>query len=177
MQHIIIRNFRAVFARAFSTPRAKRKAPENAWITIWNYIHLARRRGLHLARNFTGNPCGINGGNAQFKPRYAARKSVEYRIWDCLRLTEYASSWSNGNDLVIRITINASVCFSAKSSLRFNIASNISPPKKRTSVAPRERYQKMYFPNQFFRVYSFICESSCHVTRYYQENINNSFKD
>jgi len=25
-------------------------------------------RGLYLARNFTGNPCDINGGNAQFKP-------------------------------------------------------------------------------------------------------------
>lgn len=76
--------------------------------------------GLYLAWNFAGNPCGINGGNAQFKPRCTGRKSVQYCIWDCLRLTEYASSWSNGTDSVIRITVNASSYFSAKSSLRFN---------------------------------------------------------
>lgn len=113
MQHIIIRNFQAVFARASSTPRAKRKAhlrrTHERYIT--SYTHLVQCRGLHLARNFTGNPCGINGGNAQFKPRRATRKSVEYHIWDCLRLTKYASSWFNGNDLIIRTTMNDQFAF------------------------------------------------------------------
>lgn len=69
-----------------------------------------------------GNPCGINGGNALFKPSlYRGAKACSIAFWDCLRLTEYDSSWSNGTNSVIHITANASACISAKCSLRFNI--------------------------------------------------------
>lgn len=122
---ITIRNVRASFMRSLNPRELRERCCAGKRMNNRIKLYISRDSGdVTLCVKFhRGNPCGINGGNALFKlSPYRGAKAYSSAFWNCHRLTEYDSSWSNGANSVIHITANASACISAKCSLRFNVA-------------------------------------------------------